>query len=180
MSAASPCNWPRPSAPRSTGSGQHPQPRPGPLARRRPRHRLHHEDFTAPSSRYDLILDIGGRNSISRLRQVLTPSGTLVIVGGEDGNRFTGGVGRQLRALMLSPFVGQRLTTFISTEHYSFMERLAAHITAGDVIPAIQGRFPLTDTAQAIDQLDTGRASGKSVIVIRDTITHNSGANHAA
>jgi NADPH:quinone reductase-like Zn-dependent oxidoreductase len=127
------------------------------------------EDFTATEKRYDLILDIGGRNSISRLRSVLTRAGTLVIVGGEDGNRITGGVGRQLRAMMLSPFVGQRLTTFIGKEHYSFMERLADHITAGDVTPAVQGRFPLTNAAEAIDQLDTGQASGKSVIVIRDT-----------
>jgi NADPH:quinone reductase-like Zn-dependent oxidoreductase len=127
------------------------------------------QDFTATGQRYDLILDIGGRNSISRLRSALAPAGTLVIVGGEDGNRITGGVGRQLRAMMLSPFVGQRLATFISTEHYSFMERLAAHIKAGEVIPAVQGRFALTDTAQAIDQLNAGRASGKSVIVIHDT-----------
>lgn len=129
------------------------------------------EDFTKTERRYDLVLDIGGRNSVSRLRSVLTPAGTLVIVGGEDGNRITGGVGRQLRAMMLSPFVGQRLTTFMSTEHFSFMERLADHITAGDVIPAIEGRFPLADAAQAIDQLATGQASGKTVIVIRDNNT---------
>ena len=133
------------------------------------------QDFTASEQRYDLILDIGGRNSLSRLRSVLAPAGTLVIVGGEDGNRITGGVGRQLRALMLSPFVSQRLTTFISTEHYSFMERLAAHITSGEVTPAVQGRFPLAEAAKAIDQIDTGRASGKSVIVVRDTE-----ADHAA
>ncbi len=127
------------------------------------------EDFTAGEQRYDLILDIGGRNSVRRLRSVLAPTGTLVIVGGEDGNRLTGGVGRQLRALMLSPFVSQRLTTFMSTEHYSFMERLAVYITNGDVTPAVQGRFPLADAAKAIDQIDTGRASGKSVITIKDT-----------
>lgn len=129
------------------------------------------ENFTETQQRYDLVLDIGGRNSLSRLRSVLAPTGTLVIVGGEDGNRFTGGVGRQLRALMLSPFVGQRLTTFMSTEHYSLMERLAVYITRGQVTPAVQGRFPLADAAQAIDLLDTGRASGKTVIIINETDT---------
>lgn len=129
------------------------------------------EDFTACERRYDLILDIGGRNSVSRLRSVLAPTGTLVIVGGEGGNRFTGGIGRQLRAVMVSPFVGQRLTMFVSTEHFSFMERLAIYITNGQVTPAVEGRFPLTDAAQAIDQLDTGQASGKTVIVIHDTDT---------
>ena len=126
------------------------------------------EDFTAIDQRYDLIVDIGGRTSISRLRRVLTTTGTLVIVGGEDGNRITGGVGRQLRALMLSPFVEQRLTTFISAEHYSVMERLADHVTAGAVTPAVQASFPLADTATGIEQLDTGKATGKTVIIVRD------------
>ncbi len=129
------------------------------------------EDFTNTEHRFDLVLDIGGRNSVSRLRSVLASTGTLVIVGGEDGNRITGGVGRQLRAMMLSPFIGQQLTTFMSTEHFSFMERLADHITAGDVTPAIEGRFPLADAAPAIDQLATGQASGKTVIVVRDALS---------
>ena len=59
-------------------------------------------DFTEIDEPFDLIVDIGGRNSIRRLRSVLTATGTLVIVGGEGGNRITGGVGRQLRAMVLS------------------------------------------------------------------------------
>ena len=126
------------------------------------------EDFTTTNQRYDLIVDIGGRNSISRLRSVLTTTGTLVIVGGENGNRITGGIGRQLRAMMLSPFVKQRLTTFMSTEHYSLMERLADHITTGAVTPAVQASFSLADAATGIEQLDTGKATGKTVIIVRD------------
>jgi len=69
--------------------------------------------MTASPERYDLILDIGGNSPLPRLRRALTPSGTLVIVGGEDGGKLTG-MGRQVRALALSPFVRQRLTAFIS------------------------------------------------------------------
>ena len=58
---------------------------------------------------YDLIIDVGGRNPVGKLRRRLAATGTLVIVGGEDGNRFTGGIGRQLRATALSPFVKQTL-----------------------------------------------------------------------
>ena len=126
------------------------------------------QDFTATSEHYDLIVDIGGRNSIRRLRSVLTATGTLVIVGGEDGNRITGGVGRQLRALMLSPFLQQRLTTFMSTEHYSLIERLAGHIANGEVTPAVRAEFSLADAASAIEQLDSGKATGKTVIIVRD------------
>lgn len=125
------------------------------------------EDFTTTDHRYDLVIDIGGRNSISRLRSVLTPRGTLVIVGGEDGDRFTGGVTRQLRAMVLSPFVKQRLTTFISTEHYSYMERLAAYLEDGSVVPVIGERFGLDGVAEAIRRMEAGEASGKSVVVVR-------------
>ena len=72
------------------------------------------EDFAEGKQRYDVILDIGGNSSLSRLRRALTPKGTLVIVGGETGGRWLGGFDRQLRARLLSPFVGQTLTTFIS------------------------------------------------------------------
>lgn len=130
------------------------------------------EDFVDGTSHYDLILDIGGRNNLRRLRSVLAPKGTLVIVGGEDGNRFTGGVGRQLRALMLSPFVGQRLTTFISTEHFTNIERLAAHIESGAVVSTIGRRFTLDEVPTAIRHLETSGSSGKSVIVVRDA-DHN-------
>lgn len=124
-------------------------------------------DFAARDDRFDLILDIGGRNSVSRLRRVLTEDGTLVIVGGEDGNRFTGGVGRQVRAIALSPFVGQRLTTFIGTEHYSFMERLAEHLVSGQVVPVIGQQFDLAEVPEAMRRLAAGRASGKTAIVVR-------------
>ena len=126
------------------------------------------EDFTEIDEPFDLILDIGGRNSIRRLRSVLTATGTLVIVGGEGGNRITGGVGRQLRAMVLSWFVKQRLTTFISGAHHSLIERLAVHLASGAVTPAVHATFPLADAAQAIGQLDAGRATGKSVIVVGD------------
>lgn len=126
------------------------------------------QDLTDLDEQYDLVIDIGGRNSIRRLRSVLMPKGVLVIVGGEDGNRFTGGIGRQVRAMMLSPLVSQRLTMFISTEHHSYMERLADHIEAGSVTPAVQARVPLADAAAAIGQLDSGRATGKTAVIVND------------
>jgi NADPH:quinone reductase-like Zn-dependent oxidoreductase len=125
------------------------------------------DDFVDGVSRYDLIVDIGGRNSISRLRSVLARSGVLVIVGGEGGNRVTGGVGRQLRAKVLSLFVRQRLTTFISKEDSTFIERLGAHIESGDVVPVIGRRFALGEVPLAVRLLEQGETNAKSVIVVR-------------
>lgn len=125
------------------------------------------DDFADHDGRYDLILDVGGRNSISRLRSVLAPSGVLVIVGGEGGNKWTGGVGRQVRAMVLSPFLRQRLTTFISKEHFSSIELLSAYLESGTVVPAVGQRFDLEDVPEAIRQMEAGETSGKSVIVVR-------------
>src|SRR5829696_4611083 len=79
------------------------------------------EDFAEGEQRYDLILDIGGNSSLARLRRALASRGTLVITGGEGGGRWLGGTDRQLRALVLSPFVGQKLGTFVSSENHQDM-----------------------------------------------------------
>ena len=125
-------------------------------------------DPTVTDHPYDLIVDVGGRTPVRRLRRALTTRGTLVIVGGEDGGRWTGGVGRQLRAMLLSPFVRQRLTTFISKEDRSSIERLAEFVESGDVVPAIGQRFALAHTADAIREMQAGATLGKTAIVVRE------------
>ena len=87
------------------------------------------EDFVYGRQHYDLILDIGGNSPLSRLRRALTPTGTLVIAGGE-GAKWTG-VGRQIRALMLSPVIRQRLTMYISAHRQADLETLCEHVEAG-------------------------------------------------
>ena len=128
-----------------------------------------HEDFVTTGDRFDLILDIGGRNSVSRLRSALAERGTLVIVGGEGGNKVTGGIGRQLRAMVLSVFVKQRMTTFISKEQASYMEQLAGYMDSGVVESAIGQRFGLSEVPKAIRMMEAGETSGKSVVVIGES-----------
>ena len=123
------------------------------------------EDF-ADGTQYDVIIDIGGNSALRRLRRALTPKGTLVIVGGEGGGRVTGGIGRQLRAAVLSMFIRQRLTMLISTENYADLERLTALIEAGSVIPSIDRAYPLSDAADAMRHLVAGHARGKIAITI--------------
>lgn len=123
-------------------------------------------DYLDGSVRYDLIVDIGGLNPIRKLRKALAPEGTLVIVGGEGGGRWTGGIGRQLRAKMVSPFVSQRLTFFLSKEHHAHMERLAHYMESGEVVPAVGRHYRLAAAPTAITDLEAGRTSGKSVIVV--------------
>jgi NADPH:quinone reductase-like Zn-dependent oxidoreductase len=124
------------------------------------------EDFAARGQRYDVILDIAGNATLSRLRRALTPKGTLVIMGGETGGRWLGGNDRQLRALVLSPFVSQRLGTFINSESHELLLALTPLIEAGKVTPVIDRRYPLDEAPKAIQYLIDGHARGKLVITM--------------
>ncbi len=121
------------------------------------------EDFADGSASYDLIVDTGGNSRLRRLRRALTPTGTLVIVGGENGGRLIGGVDRQLRALALSPFVGQRLTSLVSKEDQG-LEDLVGLIEAGAVTPALERTFSLEEAIAGIRHLQRGDVRGKVAI----------------
>jgi len=123
------------------------------------------DDFADSEHRYDVIIDIGGSPSVSRLRRALTPNGTAVIVGGEGGGSVTG-IGRQLRATALSPFVRQRLTMFVAKERGVDLERLTTLIEAGAMTPSVDRSYQLDRVAEAMRRLDAGDARGKIVITI--------------
>jgi NADPH:quinone reductase-like Zn-dependent oxidoreductase len=122
------------------------------------------DDFADGRQRYDLIIDIGGNSHLSRLRRALTPRGTLVIAGGEGG-KWTG-VGRQIRALVLSPLVRQRLTMYISRHRQADLETLRQLAEAGQVTPAIDQTYPLAGAPEALRRLQAGHAQGKIAITI--------------
>jgi NADPH:quinone reductase-like Zn-dependent oxidoreductase len=123
-------------------------------------------DFAEGEQRYDVILDIGGNASLSRLRRALAPKGTLVIAGGETDGRWLGGADRQLRGLLLSRFVDQKLTTFVSSENHDDMIVLKQLIEAGKIAPMIDRRYPLAEAPEAIRYLEQGYARGKVVITV--------------
>jgi NADPH:quinone reductase-like Zn-dependent oxidoreductase len=123
------------------------------------------EDFADSGHRYDLILDIGGNPTLSRLRRALTHTGTAVIVGGEQGGRLTG-LGRQLRAVALSPFIRQRLTFFVSKERGSDLERLTEFIEAGQLTPSIDQIFSLDQVPEAMRHFVAGKVRGKIAITV--------------
>ena len=124
------------------------------------------EDFADGDSRYNVILDIAGNGSLSHLRRALAREGTLVLVGGEGGGRWLGGVDRTLRALVLSRFVRQGLSTWIATQPKEDLEVLHELLEAGKVTPVVDRTFPLSEVPEAIRYLRGGRARGKVVITV--------------
>jgi NADPH:quinone reductase-like Zn-dependent oxidoreductase len=124
------------------------------------------EDFADGRRRYDAVIDIGGNRRLAHLRRALTPRGTLVITGGEGGGRWLGGIGRNLQAALVSPFVSQRLTAFIARPRRADLVTLRDLMESGAVTPAIDRAYPLGEAAAAVGYLAEGKARGKVVLTI--------------
>jgi NADPH:quinone reductase-like Zn-dependent oxidoreductase len=124
------------------------------------------EDVTDGTRQWDLILDTAGRRSLSQLRRALTPKGTLVIVGGEGGGRLMGGFLRNLRAPVLSRFVGQRLRMLASKERPEDLQTLRELLEAGKLTPRIGRTYPLAEVPEAMRALEAGHTRGKVVITV--------------
>jgi NADPH:quinone reductase-like Zn-dependent oxidoreductase len=125
------------------------------------------EDVTDGTRQWDLILDTAGRRSLSQLRRALTPKGTLVIVGGEGAGRLMGGFTRNLRAPVLSRFVGQRLRMLASKERPEDLQTLRELLEAGKLTPRVDRTYPLGEVPEAMRQMVEGRGrAGKIAISV--------------
>src|SRR5687768_3954052 len=125
------------------------------------------EDFADGARRWDVIVDTAGRRPLSQLRRALTPKGTLVIVGGDGGGRWTGGFFRGvLRAPLASLFVGQKLRGLASKVKHEDLMILKALVEAGTLNAVIDRTYPLIEAPDAIRYLEEGHAAGKIVITI--------------
>ncbi|MCU1516175.1 MAG: putative quinone oxidoreductase [Pseudarthrobacter sp.] len=125
------------------------------------------QDFADGTEHYDLIVDIAGNPTLSRLRRALTRTGTAVITGGEEGGSWTGSMDRQFRALALSPFISQRLSMVMGKEDAADLEQLTALIEAGTLTPSIDRTYALEQVPEAMRYFDAGKTRGKIAITIQ-------------
>jgi NADPH:quinone reductase-like Zn-dependent oxidoreductase len=124
------------------------------------------EEITGGDRRYDLILDGAGNRPLPLLRSVLTPRGRVVFVGGEDGDRWTGGMGRPLRGLATSLVGQQKARMLLATARDKDLQALTKMIEAGTVTPVIDRTYPLEQAADALRHLGQGHPRGKLVLTI--------------
>jgi NADPH:quinone reductase-like Zn-dependent oxidoreductase len=115
------------------------------------------------TGRYDSILDIAGNRPLPALRALLNPGGTLVILGGEGGGAWFGGLHRTMRAAL--PASGQKLKALVSLVKRPHLVKLRELIESGAVTPAVDRTFALADAPDAVRYLRDGRVRGKVVIV---------------
>ena len=123
------------------------------------------QDVTDGRRHWDVILDTAGHRSLGRLRRALTRRGTLVIVGSEGRGRWLGGFDRQLRALLLSRLVSQRLRMLSSKPRPADLRTLRELLEAGKVTPVIDRTYPLGEVPEAIRQMVQGRGGGGKVVI---------------
>ena len=122
-------------------------------------------DFTQTEARYDVMLDLVGSRSLSDCRRALTPRGTYVLVGVSDMGRWLG-LSRQIKVLLLSPFVRQRMRVFIVRHNREDLAILKELVEAGKFTPVIDRRYELGEVPEALRYQGEGHAHGKIVIAV--------------
>jgi NADPH:quinone reductase-like Zn-dependent oxidoreductase len=124
------------------------------------------EDFTQSGQKYDFIFQLAGTRSPSECRRALTSKGTLVLSSGESSGRWLGPVDRMIKAVVLSPFVSQKLGSFLARANKDDLQFLKELIEAGKVKPVIDRTYPLSEVPDAIRYLEKGHARGKVIITV--------------
>src|SRR6266699_1171823 len=110
------------------------------------------EDFTRNGQRYDLILAVNGYHSISDYKRALNPEGVYVTTGGSNAQMF--------QAMLLGPVISRTGRQKMGNSAHKpnqkdliFMKEL---LEASKVKPVIDRRYPLSETAETIRDLEEG------------------------
>jgi NADPH:quinone reductase-like Zn-dependent oxidoreductase len=124
------------------------------------------EDFTRSDERYDVLFDNAGSRSWSACKRVLSPEATVVLVGGQMGNRVLGPVGHLVRMRLAALGSGRKLIFFVAQFNKADMETLRELLEAGKVTPVIDRRYQLSEVADAFRYMGEGHAQGKVVVTV--------------
>ncbi len=120
------------------------------------------EDFTQNGQRYDLILAANGFQALADYKRALSPTGSYVMTGGSDAQMF--------QAMLLGPWLfrkgSQKLGSAAAKPNKEDLVFIQALLAAGQVVPVIDRRYPLSQVPDAIRYLEAGHAQGKVVITM--------------
>jgi NADPH:quinone reductase-like Zn-dependent oxidoreductase len=120
------------------------------------------EDFTKNGQQYDLIFAANGYHPLSAYKRALTPHGIYVMAGGSTAQIFQA----MLMGQRMSETGGRKMggvTAKLNPKDLVFLKEL---LEAGKIVPVIDRRYTLSETAEALRYLGEGHARGKIVITI--------------
>jgi len=123
------------------------------------------EDFTRSGEQHDLIVDIAGSKSWSKLRRVLKPDGTLVIVGAE-GNRLIGPLAKIARMWLASRRGSRRAVFFVAKFNKPDLEVLRDLLASGGMKPVVERVYPFAEIADALQTMGAGHNRAKLVVTL--------------
>lgn len=123
-----------------------------------------YDQLTGSRDRWDVIIDIAGNTGLTGLRRLLTPRGTAVLVGGEGKGGLFAGFDRQLRALLVSPFVPEKLKPLTAVTRATDLAELLTLVQQGELRPVVDRTFGIGEVADALAHTWSGGAAGKVVI----------------
>ena len=126
------------------------------------------EDFAKGEQRYDVILDNVPNHSLSECRRILNPKGKYIMIGGGGPNdsRWVGPFGRVIHALLVSPFISQKMGMMMADANQKDLIVLGDLMQSGKVKPVIDRTYKLSQVPAAIEYLEQGHARGKVVITL--------------
>ena len=120
-------------------------------------------DYTKSGQRYDLILAANGYHSLSDYKRALRPNGIFVMTGGSS-------MAALFQAMLLGPWISMtgsnKMGNLMAKLHHKDLVCMKDLLEAGKVVPIIERRYPLGETADAIRYLEKGHAQGKEVITV--------------
>jgi NADPH:quinone reductase-like Zn-dependent oxidoreductase len=124
------------------------------------------DDYTQEDAGYDVILDNVGNHSLKDTRRPLSPGGTLLPNGAGAPSGWFGGLGRPLRAAVVSLSAKQQGRGFVATENKEDLAALRELAATGQISPVIDSTYPLEEAIEAIRHVGEGHARGTTVITM--------------
>ncbi len=123
------------------------------------------EDFTRSGQQYDLIYDVVSNHSALAYRRALKPNGICVLAG--FSSLFHMFFQSMFMGTLVSMFGSKKVTGMgIANPNQADLLVIKELLESGEVVPVIDRRYPLSETAEAIRCLETGHARGKVIITV--------------
>ncbi|WP_255495614.1 NAD(P)-dependent alcohol dehydrogenase [Nocardia sp. GTS18] len=123
-------------------------------------------DFAAYGEVYDIIFDLAGNRKLRDCRRALTPEGVFISSAGAPGGNWFGPIRWLGSVLIANLFTRQTLKPLLMRPTAADLAYVAELVVQGQVRPVIQRSFALSDTPLAIQALQMGHASGKTVLTV--------------
>lgn len=124
------------------------------------------DDYTQGGPEFDLIVDSIGDHSLKDTRRAVKPNGTVIPNGAGPPSGWFGGLGRPLKAAIVSLFVKRQGSPFVSKENKEDLATLTELVAKGEVVPVIDRTYPFDEAIEAISHVGEGHTRGTTVITM--------------